>query len=514
MSRLVSLIRPVAAAAALGLLTLEASAQTLPWTTTFPPTSPAGRERVFTGTDGVLSYVYGGQSGTTTIGRDELYSWDGTDWTLLSPSGTGPTQRCGGASCYDMARGKFVVFGGKQDWINNLVLNDTWEWDSTNGWVQVTTANSPSARWLIGDTCAYVPGLGLVFHGGNDAALAVKSTETWAYDGVDWTLLSSTGPDRQVASLAYRPTQNDMILYGGVGNATTLSLTETWRFDLGTYTWSQITTVTLPGHPSATGGPGLSGQVTYFNPVTGKVVIYGGQGNGSGGTASHMTWEFDGTDWADATDPAQLTSENVRNTMACWVDNSQSAIVLMGNRNNGSSYDFVLEHGPWIPPAPGVGYCFGDGSGTPCPCSNDNDGSVPGSGCANGASPAGALLVGSGTASLSADTLVLSATGLDPSNSGLYFQANNDLSPGNVWGDGLQCAGGQLKRLGVRFADVNGASDTSAWTTPISVKAGNILPGDTKRYQLWYRDNSGGQPCGVGVNDFNATNGYAVVWGA
>ncbi len=160
----------------------------------------------------------------------------------------------------------------------------------------------------------------------------------------------------------------------------------------------------------------------------------------------------------------------------------------------------------------GTGYCFGDGSGTPCPCANNNDGSVPGSGCANGAFASGAQLTGSGTASLGADTLVLAATGLDPNNSDLYFQANNDLSPGNIWGDGLQCAGGQLKRLGVRFADAAGASDTSAWTTPISVKAGNILAGDTKYYQCWYRDTSGGQPCGVGVNDFNATNGYAITW--
>jgi len=167
-----------------------------------------------------------------------------------------------------------------------------------------------------------------------------------------------------------------------------------------------------------------------------------------------------------------------------------------------------------VPPEPGVGFCFGDGTGTACPCGNNNDGSVPGSGCANGAFASGAKLGGSGVASLSADTLVLSATGLDPSNSGLYFQANNDLTPGLVWGDGLQCAGGQLKRLGVRFSSAAGASDTSAWATPISVKAGNILAGDTKRYQLWYRDNSGGQPCGVGVNDFNATNGYAVTWGA
>ncbi len=213
--------------------------------------------------------------------------------------------------------------------------------------------------------------------------------------------------------------------------------------------------------------------------------------------------------WDCFGDSGALSGETLVGGAAC---EDSSAGGVNGNQSDDGASDagaaYVFEIGP-----PGVGYCFGDpGSGTPCPCFNDNDGSVPGSGCANGVFASGALLTGSGVASVSADTLVLSATGLDPNNSGLYFQADNDLSPGTVWGDGLRCAGGQLKRLGVRFSDASGASDTSAWATPISVKAGNVNAGDTKRYQLWYRDTSGGQPCGVGVNDFNASNGYEIVW--
>jgi hypothetical protein len=170
---------------------------------------------------------------------------------------------------------------------------------------------------------------------------------------------------------------------------------------------------------------------------------------------------------------------------------------------------------PWIHVGcggePGVGYCFGDGSGTACPCANNNDGSLPGAGCDNGVFASGGKITGSGIASLASDTLVLIGEHLEPNNSGLYFQADNDLSPGNIWGDGLQCAGGQLKRLGVRFSDANGDSDTSGWATTISAKAGNITAGDTKRYQIWYRTNVA-PPCGAGINDFNATNGYAITW--
>jgi len=159
-------------------------------------------------------------------------------------------------------------------------------------------------------------------------------------------------------------------------------------------------------------------------------------------------------------------------------------------------------------PDPYSTYCYGDGSGTFCPCGNDNDGSVPGSGCANGVYTSGARLVASGSARLTADTLRLSCSHMEPSNSGLYFQADNDLSPGTPWGDGLRCAGGSLKRLGVRFADATGASDTSGYPHTISAKAGNISPGDTKYYQCWYR-NPIASPC---ASDFNTSNGVAVTW--
>ena len=40
------------------------------------------------------------------------------------------------------------------------------------------------------------------------------------------------------------------------------------------------------------------------------------------------------------------------------------------------------------------------------------------------------------------------------------------------------------------------------------IYAGNVTAGDTKYYQLWYR-NPLNSPC---ANDFNASNGVAVTW--
>ena len=159
--------------------------------------------------------------------------------------------------------------------------------------------------------------------------------------------------------------------------------------------------------------------------------------------------------------------------------------------------------------AAGTPFCFGDqGSGTICPCGNDNDGSNGSAGCANSVFPGGAVLSGSGSASVSADSVVLSTAGLVPSQPGLYFQGDNAINSGNgvAFGDGLRCAGQNVIRLQVVASDGGGNSATSI---SISVE-GMVNAGDTKHYQCWYRDPSG-SPCGSG---FNLSNGYTILWGA
>jgi len=252
-------------------------------------------------------------------------------------------------------------------------------------------------------------------------------------------------------------------------------------------------TVHVPTHPVLSGVNSFDGGTYAFRP-TGTAL--------TAGSTLIAEWSDGKVLVAEGTNPQRIDLGMYPPSSDCgagsWVSSTDGSL-LMAN-----ALAYVAGNA-----SPGTAYCFGDlGSGTPCPCGNDNDGSVPESGCANGVFASGAHLSGSGHASLSDDTLVLATSGLEPNNSGLYCQANNGLSPGLIWGDGLQCAGGQLKRLGVRFSNSNGYSDTSGFATPISVRAGNILAGDTKRYQLWYR-NPFNSPCG---NQFNASNGYAITW--
>jgi hypothetical protein len=156
--------------------------------------------------------------------------------------------------------------------------------------------------------------------------------------------------------------------------------------------------------------------------------------------------------------------------------------------------------GGCAPFSPGAAYCFGDGSGSACPCGNE---SSTRAGCTN-SSGRGAVLSGSGSGSVAMDDLELAGGALIPGESALLFAGlvATGQGAGVFFGDGLRCAGGSVQRLGVRVPAVDG---TAFWGPGLAAM-GDFGAGDTRRFQIWYRDPTG-SPCGAG---FNLSNGYAV----
>ncbi|MCB9915508.1 MAG: FG-GAP repeat protein [Planctomycetes bacterium] len=142
-------------------------------------------------------------------------------------------------------------------------------------------------------------------------------------------------------------------------------------------------------------------------------------------------------------------------------------------------------------------FCFGDGSVHACPCANRGG---AGEGCAN-STGAGARLEPGGSSSVADDDLTFLAAGLPAGQPALLFVGTQTVlgGAGTVFGDGLRCAGGAVRRLGVAAADATG---TVAWSALSSVQ-GRWSVGDLRRFQAWYRDSSG-SPCGAG---FNLTQG-------
>ncbi len=287
-----------------------------------------------------------------------------------------------------------------------------------------------------------------------------------------------------------------------------------WNFRFGTHVAISGSTILVGADPDlwktyvyVRSGSTWSIQRIFHSPVDdlaidGDVALIGDDNWSSSSLyIARVMWRS-GTTWTH------------QHTLGSYGESGSSAIdggtVVIGNPlDDDAGIDAGAAHA--ISWEPGTGFCFGDpSSGTPCPCNNDNDGSVPGSGCDNGVFASGARLAARGIASVSHDSVVLYTERVEPNNSGLYFQANNAVSGGGgiVFGDGLRCAGGQLQRLQVRFSDASGYSAT---TVAIAAKTG-ISAGETKRYQCWYRNQST-PACGLGVNEFNLSNGYELVWG-
>jgi hypothetical protein len=155
--------------------------------------------------------------------------------------------------------------------------------------------------------------------------------------------------------------------------------------------------------------------------------------------------------------------------------------------------------------APFRGTCLGDGSGSACPC--DNLG-APGRGCATSFGP-GALLAGSGTASVTNDSLALTVDGV--SNTVVSFFQGTQASAagaGVPFGDGLRCATGTVIRLGSKQAVANVAHHPGAGDVPLSMR-GAIPPfGGTRIYQVWFRNAAAFCTSAT----FNWSSGLAVSW--
>ena len=208
----------------------------------------------------------------------DTLEYDGTSWTLTAT--TGPTPRTYMSIVYDPARDRVVGFGGA----TAVSLDDTWEYHPiTQTWSQITTATTPPQRaepGLVYDFDRQV----VVMFGGWDITTATALSDTWEYDGNDWTQVATAAsptPARTCFGMVYDPLRQRTILHGGSDYNFTVDYDDTWEFD-GT-TWVQLT----PNNA----GPGIAGMGMTHHIDTGHSFVYGGE-NAPSGIDSDETWQF------------------------------------------------------------------------------------------------------------------------------------------------------------------------------------------------------------------------------
>ena len=179
------------------------------WNHRPPAHSPHSRYFASMATLGTRVVLFGGSSGEQcplhTL--NDTFVWDGTDWSDVAPA-VAPSARQGAVM---VAQGDgLILFGGcvANSSCTCDYLADTWRWDGS-AWTQVNPVHSPPARELAQG--AALDGNVILYGGsGGTAGVEMNFTDTWVFDGTDWTNVDTDG-DRKTL-----PQGPQLLLSGGL----------------------------------------------------------------------------------------------------------------------------------------------------------------------------------------------------------------------------------------------------------------------------------------------------------
>jgi hypothetical protein len=166
----------------------------------------------------------GGTVGSSTNYYNDTYYFDGVNWAVQTPSNA-PLPRYQSGMTYDSSRSVAVVFGGTRR--DGNPSNDTWEWSSANlTWTQISTTSQPSNRELQMMSFDGFRGY-TVFFGGRKGG--TEYNDLWEYNG-SWTQRSAIGPSaRYSAMMAFDSNRNRTVLFGGWDTSNNYD-NDTWEY--------------------------------------------------------------------------------------------------------------------------------------------------------------------------------------------------------------------------------------------------------------------------------------------
>ncbi len=308
-------------------------------------------------------FLFGGvgDAESDTGWLNDLWSWDGSQWTWLSGAKTpdqegeygtkgvpGAANRPGAreaAASWADAAGRFFLLGGGRDrgFDDWSAWNDLWMWDGTS-WTWVCGAstlnptgvygtkglpaagNEPGGR--LGQVAGQQPsGAVLVFGGvGSSATGRIGSlNDLWRWDGAQWAWVNgSTGESQAgvygvkgVASATNRPgarygavtwstASGETWLFGGYGYSSRGLgyLNDLWRFDGAAWTWmcgsdeeGQAGVYGAKGVAASTNVPGSRHSAASWVDTAGDLWLFGGTDDELSKILRNDLWRWDGSNW-------------------------------------------------------------------------------------------------------------------------------------------------------------------------------------------------------------------------
>lgn len=175
---------------------------------------------VYSGTDtNTEIYLFGGNDGTTYY--NDVWRYDGSDWSQVSTSGTPPTARTHHAIAYDSNSDTILLFGGRD--ATGTLLADTWLLDlGTPTWSQ-SVYSGPSARMAHGLAYDATRDEFVLVGGTNNGGDTILN-DTWHFDATGW---AAATPTQAAPSSAYH-----LLIYDSTNDLFQLFADgETWQYE-------------------------------------------------------------------------------------------------------------------------------------------------------------------------------------------------------------------------------------------------------------------------------------------
>lgn len=242
--------------------------------------------------------------GATVDGlSNETWVWNGTAWSRAAESG--PPGRIGAGMVYDASRQRIVLYGGRTSGQQGAtVYSDTWEWDGSD-WTQVSsTGPGPRIHFALGyDRSRQVTTL---FGGVSTSGTSLP--DVWEWNGEQWTHQVPTPVNNFVPFLAYDETAARLVLVTSRVNDLQF-LTSEW--DGSAF-----------GPATAAGPRMMAGGLTTLGGGGGVLAVGGFDGT----NFTHQTWIWNGTTWTQKSGPGP----SAREVFGLSFDRDRSRVVLFG----------------------------------------------------------------------------------------------------------------------------------------------------------------------------------------
>jgi hypothetical protein len=256
----------------------------------------------------------------TFMGNYTLIPQNGT-WTNMNPTAF-PSARYMHAMTYDTSRKKVVLFGGFSE--TEGYLNDLWSYSfSSNSWSKLNATNPPPGR--VSPAIAYDPTKDrIIIFGGGSPGIDLDDTWAYYYSTGRWEKLNpSTHPSpRSDAQMVYDSSTQKIILFGGHGS---VLFGDTWAFDCQTDNWVNL--LPLNG-PTARYDFGMA-----YDSVRHRVIIFGGLTGWDYNSAKNDTWAYDPStnSWSNL-NPSSPPSARANHALS--FDSLNDKIILFGGFQN------------------------------------------------------------------------------------------------------------------------------------------------------------------------------------